>query len=258
MTANRLWPLSGAFMPADLGFCYLGGSGPVTLPLPAFLIEHDHGLVLFDTGLSPEVWEKGPQAVYGPVGEMFPFECPPDHRLDIQISKAGFHVRDITHVVVSHGHVDHTGGLYLFPGAQFYMSEEEMAYAFWPHPFFQGMYGASDLERVRTARWNLLSADLDLFGDGGIQILRTPGHSPGHLSMLVTLGSRSFLLTGDAAHLRVNLDSAVPCPVDLDTISAHRSLQRIAQVAASRGADIWIMHDPGDWDKYGSVPQPYR
>jgi hypothetical protein len=57
---------------------------------------------------------------------------------------------------------------------------------------------------------------------------------------------------------RVNLDSAVPCPVDLDTISAHRSLQRIQQVAAGRGADIWVMHDPGDWDKYGTVPQPYK
>jgi hypothetical protein len=182
-------------MPADLGFCLLGASGPITLPLPAFLIEHDHGLVLFDTGLAPEAWDEGPRAVYGAVADMFPFECPPDNRLDLQISKAGFRVEDITHVVVSHAHLDHTGGLFLFLNAQFYISEQEMAYAFWPHPFFQEMFGRKDLERVRSCHWNLLSADLDLFGEGSIQILRTPGHTPGQMSMLVKLESRSFLLT---------------------------------------------------------------
>ena len=57
------------------------------------------------------------------------------------------------------------------------------------------------------------SATSALLGDGSIQILRTPGH----LGMLVIRESRSFLLTGDAAHLRVNLDSAIPCPTGLDT-----------------------------------------
>lgn len=118
-TANRLWPLNGALMPADLSFCLLGESGPITLPLPAFVMEHDHGLVLFDTGLAPEAWDEGPQAIYGPVAELFPFECPPDNRLDLQIDKAGFRVEDVTHVIVSHAHIDHTGGLHLFPGAQF-------------------------------------------------------------------------------------------------------------------------------------------
>jgi glyoxylase-like metal-dependent hydrolase (beta-lactamase superfamily II) len=245
-------------MPADLNVCLLGGSGPITLPLPAFLIEHDHGLVLFDTGLAPEAWDEGPRAVYRAIADMFPFECPPDNRLDRQIGKAGFQVEDVTRVVVSHAHIDHTGGLYLFPKARFYMSEEEMAYAFWPHPFFQGMFGSKDLKRVLSCKWNLLSTDLDLFGDGSIQILRTPGHTLGQTSLLVKLESRSFLLTGDAAHLRTNIEDGVPCPVDLDTISAYRSIQRIQHVGAGHGADIWVMHDPDDWKKFGTVSQPCK
>jgi hypothetical protein len=50
----------------------------------------------------------------------------------------------------------------------------------------------------------------------------------------------------------------VPCPVDLDTISVFRSIQRIQQVSASHRADIWVMHDPSDWEKFGTVPQPYK
>ena len=150
MPAHRLWPLAGALMPADLNVVVLGGSGPITMPLPSFLIEHDHGLVLWDTGLSPEAWEEGgPQAVYGPIAELWPFECPPDNRIDRQIEKAGFHPSDVTHVVLSHAHLDHTGGLFLFPQAQFYAGAEELPHAFWPHPFFRAMFGAADLERVR-------------------------------------------------------------------------------------------------------------
>jgi hypothetical protein len=70
--------------------------------------------------------------------------------------------------------------------------------------------------------------------------------------------SRSFLPTGDAAHLRTNIEGGVPCPDDPDTISAYRSIQRIQHVGAGHGADIWVMHDPGDREKFGTLSQPYK
>lgn len=256
-TATRLWPLHGAYMSADLSVVHLGDSGPVSLPLPCFLIQHERGLVLVDTGLRPEAWDHGPHAVYGPVHEMFPFTCPPGHRLDQQIENAGFHVEDVTHVIVSHAHLDHVGGLHLFPGAAFYMTQEEHDYARDPHPFFGALFGKDDLARAEGFRWNLLSADLDLFGDGSIQLLRTPGHTPGHLSVLVKLPSRSFLLIGDAAHTMTNFQG-IPCPVDLDTISAHRSIELLKDLSTTQDAEVWVMHDPEQWKRLGYVDKPYE
>ena len=80
----------------------------------------------------------------------------------------------------------------------------------------------------------------------------TPGHTHGEISMLVKLPSKNFLLTGDAIHLQANLAGA-PCPVDLDHASAGRSIARVKQVSTAHDADIWIMHDPEDWARYGGA-----
>lgn len=101
-------------------------------------------------------------------------------------------------MIVSHSHFDHTGGMYLFPQAKFYMSREDLRCAFWPDPFCAMFFRRQNLERTRGFDWNPISSDLDLFGDGTIQILRTPGHTDGELSMLPRLPSHSFVLTADA------------------------------------------------------------
>jgi N-acyl homoserine lactone hydrolase len=244
-------------MEADLGQIHFGDSGKLSLPLPAFLIEHERGLVLLDTGCRPDAHDRPPPEVYGDVvASAWPLHCPPENRLDRQINKAGFELEDVTHVIVSHTHIDHTGGLYLFPRAEFYISEEELRYAFWPHPFWEVIFGREDLERARSFKWNLLSADLDLFGDGSLQILRTPGHTPGHMSLLVKLGSRAFILAADAGTTLKNFDG-VPCPVDLDTTAAFRSIERIKRVSAAHEAELWVAHDPGTWDKLGHTSEPY-
>ncbi|MCG3754002.1 N-acyl homoserine lactonase family protein [Amycolatopsis sp. Poz14] len=249
-TAKRLWPLAGASFTLDRGLIVLGQSGPIALPIPAFLIEHDDGLVLLDTGIAPEAWDD-PKGTYGPLLDMFALDCPPENTLEQQIANCGFRLEDVTHVVVSHSHFDHTGGLYLFPQAKMYMSEEDLRYAFWPDPAYSLFFRSEDLDRTRSFDWHPLSADHDLFGDGSIQILRMPGHTHGELSMLVSLPSQKFLLTADAVHLRCNMDQYLPCPVDLDATTALRSVRRIKELAHSTGADIWVMHDPEDWERLG-------
>ncbi len=64
----------------------------------------------------------------------------------------------------------------------------------------------------------------------------------------MTLPSRSFVLTGDAVHVRDNL-GGMPCPVDLDGVTAMRSIERIKQLSAAHQAEIWVMHDPDDWKR---------
>jgi glyoxylase-like metal-dependent hydrolase (beta-lactamase superfamily II) len=230
--------------------------GDVVVPLPAYLIEHDRGLVLVDTGLRPDAHDKDPREVYGDAVDAWPIECPPENRLDRQINNAGFQVEDITHVIVSHTHIDHVGGLYLFPQAEFYASAEDLRYAFWPHPFWHLAFGREDLERARSFNWNLLDTDLDLFGDGSIQILQTPGHTPGHMSVLLKLPSRNLLLAIDAGHTLKNI-AGVPEVGDLDGITTFKSIQRIKQISAAHQAEIWVMHDAGQWEEITQATQPY-
>lgn len=259
MAARRLWPLAGGTMTAHRSNIHLGEpSGPLVLPLPAYLIEHDRGLVLFDTGVRPDAHDRSTREAYGDViADSLPVQCPPENRLDLQINKAGFDVSDVTHVVVSHAHFDHTGGLYLFPDADFYMQLAELQNAFWPAiPFWDSVFGREDLERARGFTWHPLTSDLDLFGDGSMQILRTPGHTPGHQSLLVKLGSRSFMLAADAGHTLTNFQG-VPCPADFNSTEAQHSIQRIKDIAAAHEALIWVMHDPGQWDELGHVTEPY-
>jgi glyoxylase-like metal-dependent hydrolase (beta-lactamase superfamily II) len=230
-------------------------SGPIELPLPAFLIEHDRGLVLLDTGLKPEAHDTSFAEVYGEAfAAAWPTRCPPENRLDRQIEAAGFSPEDVTHVLVSHAHADHVGGLYLFPNAEFFISTEEARYAYWPMPFWEAGLARDDIDRARQngSKWNLLAGDHDLFGDGSLQLLSTPGHTPGHMSLLVKLGSRNFLMAVDVGHTAKNLDG-VPCPADLNGIQAYESVERVKQVAAANQADIWLMHDPGHWETFGQI-----
>ncbi len=251
-TAQKLWALPGAFITLDKGLILLGHSGPVALPIPVFLIQHERGLVLFDTGIATDAWEDA-RATYGPLLDIFAIECPPENHLLRQLERVGFTADDVTHVVISHSHFDHTGGMHLFPQAKFYMSEEDLRYAFWPDRFCAGFFRAEDLERTRGFDWHPLREDLDLFGDGSIQILRTPGHTHGELSMLLRLPTKRFVLTADSVHLRASLEQHTPCPVDLDTASAVRSIERLRQIADANEADIWVMHDTEDWERHGTV-----
>ena len=143
--------------------------------------------------------------------------------------------------------------MYLFPDAQFYMSEVDIRYAFWPDPPFRGFYRAADFEKTRAFSWNPLREDVDLFGDGSIVLYQTPGHTPGEISMLVELPSQKFLITGDTVHLRSGVQYECPCPVDYNAHEAVVSIQRIKQIAASTQARIWVVHDPEDWAELGGT-----
>ena len=251
-TAHKLHALPGAFFTLEQSLILLGGSGPEKLPIPVWLIEHERGLVLWDTGAAPEAWDD-PRAVYGPILDMVGVDCPPENRLVDQLALRGFTPDDVTHVVISHAHFDHTGGMYLFKKAKFYIAKEDLAYAYAPDPYCAGFFRREDFDRLEGVQWNLLTEDYDLFGDGSIQILRAPGHTHGELSLLVKTPNHTFVLTGDAVHLRASLTTGMPCPVDINTGAAIESINRLKQIAEANNAEIWVHHDTSDWEKYGTV-----
>src|SRR5699024_11069117 len=228
--AQRMWALDGARLTMGRDHLVVGDSGTVTIPVPTFLIEHPRGLVLVDTGLAPDS-AGDPYPVYGDLVDRLGIEFEPEQRVDRQIEALGFDVSDVDHVIVSHTHFDHTGGLGLFPHAQLYVGLGDLPYAYWPNTAAAPFFHLPSLDATRGFNWNYLAADHDLFGDSSIQILQMPGHTPGNCSVLVRLPNHAFLLTSDTVHLRSALDGDLPMPSDFNTEKAVQSIRRMRQIA---------------------------
>ncbi|GAA2536027.1 MULTISPECIES: N-acyl homoserine lactonase family protein [Pseudonocardia] len=257
-TAKRMWALDSPTFTVDKSLLLLGAAGECTIPMPAYLIEHPKGLVLFDTGLVPAA-ATDPEGVYGPLAEHLGLRFSPEQTVDAQLDALGYKLSDIKYVIASHTHFDHTGGLYLFPDARFYVGEGDMRFGFWPDPAGAGFFRQADLEPLRGR--NVLEVpgvDHDVFGDGSVVILFTPGHTPGELSLLVRLPGRNFILTGDTVHLRDALTTIAPMPHDADTVQALRSIRRLNLLRDSADATIWISHDPEDWAEFKHAPNCFE
>jgi N-acyl homoserine lactone hydrolase len=250
--ATRLWALEGPTFNLPANFLVVHEEGQVTIPVPCFLIEHPRGLVLFDTGIIPEASED-PLSVYSPETlEFNHLRYDPAQRVDRQIEALGYTVEDVKHVVLSHLHDDHTGGLRFFPHADIWIGEGELPHAYWPHPPQRNLFRYRDIDPARDFTWHELPGDHDLFGDGSVIVLRFPGHTPGSSGLLVRLPSRNLILTGDAVHLRAAVEKTMPMGTDWNTAESVRSIRRMKRLAASTPAEIWIGHDPQDWEHYTS------
>ena len=256
-TARRLWALEGGLLTEIRGNLAVGESGTVVIPCPSFLIEHSRGLVLIDTGLVPAACED-PRAIYGELADELRISLRRDQCVDRQIEALGCKLEDVTHVVISHMHWDHTGGMYLFPHAQFYVMSGELQYAYWPLPA-SPLFRREDIEPTRGFAWNQIEGpELDLFGDGSILIVHMPGHTPGNASVVVRLLSRTIVLSADTAHLRSGYEGDLPMPSDYNTLQSVQSIRRLRQIVNGLDAMLWVTHDPVDWAEYKHAPAFYE
>lgn len=195
--------------------CFSGKPQDAVLELPvfSFLIIHPGGLLLFDTGLPPPLWS-GPSAL-----ELIPgltARRGNSGGLIREIEKQGYVPEDISWVVNSHNHPDHAGGNSLITRAHYIM---------------QG-------------RKEWIKEDYDLFKDGSILLLPTPGHSSDHLSMLIRGGNKQVLLTGDACFRPHNLkDGNLPLILE-DREEAIKSLERLRSISNVRETMVLTSHDP--------------
>lgn len=248
--ARQIWALDSPTFTYDHSLLVANTQGEITAPIGSYLIEHPKGLVLYDTNLDPEA-VTDPSGTYGPIGEAFGLQFAPEQAVDEQVRAAGFDPADVDQVVLSHVHFDHTGGLGRFPDAKVVLGEGEMAFSAWPTGSNQGFFRSVDLEPLRGRERDILEVpvgvDHDLFGDGSLVLISTPGHSPGHMSLLVRLeGGASYVLAGDATHSREALEQEIICPSDVDTVSAVRSIKRLKLLRAAYDAPVLIGHDPRD------------
>lgn len=213
----------------------------VDIPYFFYVIQHPEGNVLFDTGGHRDLIDD-PSGRLGPAAEAFEVTMEPGDDVVSKIGAAGFEVADVGHVVLSHLHYDHAGGVEFFPDAQFYAQRRELEFAHWPPVYQREIYLPADFDH--PVKWNELVGDFDLFGDGRILIFPTPGHTPGHQSALVRLSDeRSVILVADAAYVPRNLELNVLPAIVWSPDAMVASWERIRLLQRRYAAELLFTHD---------------
>jgi len=231
-----------------------------TIPAPAFLVTHPTaGAILVDTGLHPSVVAK-PAANLGRAITSFSRpSVAPGEDLSSQLRERGIDPRKIETVVMTHMHFDHSSGISEFPNASFVLSTEEWHAATTdPRPFLRGYrpshydylfdYRTIDFNGREISSYASFGRSFDLFGDGSIRLVYTPGHSAGHCSVIAHLRDRDLVIAGDAIYTRAQLEGGPPPPRPLDMHRWKRSLKELQQFHRTY-PDVVIIpgHDPIAW-----------
>jgi N-acyl homoserine lactone hydrolase len=217
---------------------YAYGELKIQFVYSCYLIKHDGDYMLWDTGHSMTA----------------PNVAPKVSVID-QLAKVDVKPDQIKYVGISHFHGDHTGQLVSFPKAILLIGAKEWDAITSPKPpeganvkGFEGwIKGDSKVEPQ--------AIDKDVFGDGSVIVLRTPGHTPGHQSLLVKLAQMGpVILTGDAAHFHENYDSDGVPVGNFDRAQTVASIERIKKIAANLKGTVIIQHDARDVDKLPAFP----
>lgn len=199
---------------------------PVVLSNNCYIVRHPRGTLLWDTGYPDALAERPVTNANGTASRT--------RTLASQLVEIGLAPADIRYVAVSHTHGDHVGNVAAFAGSRVLIQRAEYEWAFAPgrNPPFP-----SDIPVEK------LDGDRDVFGDGSVVILATPGHTPGHQSLRVRLKGGAFVLTGDAAHFRDNWDNRRVPSMNVDANATRASLARLDATLKAENATLWINHD---------------
>ncbi|MEO8402275.1 MAG: N-acyl homoserine lactonase family protein [Gammaproteobacteria bacterium] len=213
----------------------------VRLADPCFLIVHSKGILLWDTGL-PDSMIKKPVSVAV-------YQFTKSTSIADSLKKINLTPNDITYVAVSHSHLDHMGALDQFPKSKWILSEAELKYAkTHPSPF---VIDASSLKSWKTAGKIMIGSDYDVFGDGTVQILNTPGHTPGHLSLMIKLPQTGVvILSGDEFHQRSSVEPLRVPAFNTSRAETMASADRIKRLIKNTNARLIVQHDINESPKF--------
>ncbi|HTP93915.1 MAG TPA: N-acyl homoserine lactonase family protein [Xanthobacteraceae bacterium] len=203
-----------------------------------YLIKHGDQYLLWDTGHAMTTPNVAPKV-----------------SLVDQLAQINVKPEQITYVGISHYHADHTGQVGSFPKATLLIGKGDWDAITSPKP-------AEGVNFAPFANWSKgegkvepQPVDKDVFGDGSVIMLYTPGHTPGHHSLLVKLPQMgNVLISGDAVHFRENYDTDGVPSFNYDRAETIASIERIKKIVANEKATLIIQHDARDVDKLPAYP----
>jgi glyoxylase-like metal-dependent hydrolase (beta-lactamase superfamily II) len=243
-------------VPLECGWIRQAGSllevgasdAPLDTPIPAWLIRHPKETVLFDTGLHPDL-ARSPKTL-GRLASLFTAMLEEGGSIGGRLREAGVDPESPLTVILSHCHFDHAGGLCELPGARLIVQRAEWQAA------TSGAGVAYD-----PALYDLgypvraIDGDCDLFGDGAVTCLSTPGHSIGHQSLRVVTARGPVVLAADACYFTRTLEGGALPSFGHDLEEQRRSLERL-RAERSAGAEVIPGHDGEVWRRLVAAARP--
>lgn len=227
------------------------------IPVPWFLIKHPEGNVVIDGGNAVEV-AIDKRAHWGDVVDAYDPVMERSENCVDQAKSVGIEATDVRYVVQSHLHLDHSGAIGRFPNAIHVVQRSEYEYAFAPDWFSHRAYIRADFDKP-DLKWKFLGGEytdyFDLFGDGIIKMIFTPGHAPGHQSFLVTLPNTGpMLLTIDAAYTMDHWEQKALPGLVCSSVDAVHSVDKLRALADKTAATVVTGHDPDTWTTFKHAP----
>jgi N-acyl homoserine lactone hydrolase len=235
-----LTPFTCGWLTLPVSFLLGGQPGEVIVPVTAYLLEHPSGKAVFDTGLGPRFARPTGETCSGPV------DLEEDALIDARLRAIGVDPMQISSILSSHLHADHAGGNALLPAASVIVQQAEWEQA---GTSTDGAYHAPEFDTGQPIV--AVTDEYDVFGDGSVVLVPTPGHTAGHQSARVRTSGGEVILAGDACPVRRSLDELLVPDHGHDLRRYRQSLEwfRARQRA---GARIAFSHDPDFW---ATVPQ---
>ena len=237
MTAPTITALDCGWLRTQQRSLLDGGSKDVMeIPVPAWLVRHPDGVVVFDAGLNSALAES--RESLGALAKIFEPVLTAGGTVARRLEQHDIDPLGSLTVVVSHTHFDHVGGLGELPNARVVVDADEWAYA-----LGAGQQGGFDSALVDLGHdVTLVDGEHDVFGDGTIVCIPTPGHTRGHQSLRVITEGGPVILTGDACYFTHTLDDGVLPPFGDDLARQRQSLDLLRR-ERDRGTRIVPGHD---------------
>lgn len=223
------------------------------LPINTYLIQHPDGPILFDTGESPHASEKGGLPWWHPFFQLdVDIDVPSGEAIGALLTQHGLSPKDLQAVVVSHLHHDHGDGLADLADARVLVGAEHWDYyrrrfratiegaapQYWPEGF------QPELLQLTGPALGPWEKTYPITEDGRVVGVPTPGHVPGHLSVVVFGDEATYLLGGDVTYDQELLDQEETDGVNSEPHLAVEQLRKIKTFAAERPVVLLPAHDP--------------
>ena len=224
------------------------------LVVPCYLIDHPEGTLLWDTGLPANFAGNSEPVELPGGGGMVTYK----KSLKDQLNELGYATTDIDKIAFSHMHFDHTGSANLFTNSQLLIQQSEFTAAFEEAEKFEGVFLPELYKDMANARRRILNGDHDVFGDGSVQIISAPGHTPGHQVLQLSLANNGpLILSGDLYHFRFSREHRRTPVFNYNAEATLNSMDKVENLVKSLNAQFWIQHDSDLFDSLRKSPAYY-
>ena len=254
------WASSGMFGPFNIQGLIptFPEAKQITIPVSMWILKHPKGVVVIDSGNNVAISDSDANCKKYWAAGSCDFLKPSQKRsdvIDMQLKKLGLSADDVKVLITSHTHLDHGGNMGMFPKAIHVVQKKEMYQGWWPEKFqgraVNGSFILADINAARDYNYLELDGDYDLFGDGSVQIISTPGHTIGHQSVKVKLPkSGTIIVSQDAIWMQENLDGYV-AGLNFSVQAYTNSVNKLKMMADLEGAKILMVHDAPQFAKMG-------